>query len=53
MQLVLTIVSSSRLLAQKHPGAVPISRQINELAQKLQQVILQSSPQQEPQAPPV
>jgi hypothetical protein len=53
LDLVKGIVSNSRLLAQKIPGAVDIVRQINELAQKLQMKIIQSGASPEPQAPPV
>lgn len=47
------IVTGARNLAQRHPGAVPIARQINDLAQQLQQVIVQSMPPTEVAAPPV
>jgi hypothetical protein len=53
LELVRNIVSSARMLGQKVPGAVPIVRQINDLAQQLQMKILQSQPGTEPQAPPV
>ena len=53
LELVRNIVSSSRLLAQRVPGAVDIVRQINDLAQKLQLKIIQSGPTPEPMAPPV
>ncbi len=53
LELVRNIVSSSRLLAQKIPGASDISRQINDLAQKLQLKIIQSGPAPEPMAPPM
>ncbi len=53
MELVRTIVSASRMLGQRVPGAVPIVRQINDLMQQLQMKILQSQPPTESQAPPV
>jgi len=51
-ELVRNIVSSTRLLAAKVPGAVDIIRQINDLAQKLQLKIVQNGPAAEPMAPP-
>ena len=53
LELVRNIVSSSRLLAQKIPGAADIARQINDLAQQLQLKIVQVGPTPEPMAPPV
>jgi hypothetical protein len=53
LDLVQKIVSSSRMLGQKIPGAVDIVRQINELAEKLQTKIIQSGQSPETQAPPV
>lgn len=53
LELVRNIVASSRLLAQKVPGAADISRQINDLAQKLQLKIIQTGPTPEPMAPPM
>ena len=50
--LVRNIVSSSRMIAQKVPGASDIVRQINDLAQKIQLKIVQGGPAPEPQAPP-
>ncbi len=53
LELVRNIVSSSRLLAQKVPGAADLVRQINDLAQKIQLKVIQSGPTPEPQAPPM
>ena len=53
LELVRNIVASSRLLAQRIPGAADIARQINDLAQKLQLKIIQSGPTPEPMAPPM
>ena len=52
LELVRTIVSASRLIGQRVPGAIPIVRQINDLVQQLQMKILQSQPGQEQAAPP-
>ncbi len=53
LDLVRTIVSASRLIAQKVPGAAPIAQQINDLVQQLQMKILQSQQPQEAAAPPM
>lgn len=53
LDLLQKIVSSSRMLGQKIPGSVDIVRQINELAAKLQQKIIQGGSSPESQAPPV
>jgi hypothetical protein len=51
--LVRNIVSSSRMIGQMIPGAVPIVQQINDLAQKLQAQIIKSQQAPEPVAPPM
>lgn len=53
LDLVRNIVSSTRLLGNMLPGAVPIVRQINDLVQELQKKIVASQGAPEPQAPPV
>lgn len=53
LDLVRNIVSSSRMLGQMIPGAIPIVQQINDLAQQLQAKIISSQPAPEPVAPPM
>jgi len=53
LKLLMTIVSSARMIATKVPGATNEVRQINDLVAQIQGKVKQQQPQQEPAAPPV
>jgi len=53
LKLLMTIVSSSRMIGQKVPGTVPEVRQINDLVQRMQAKIVAQKAPTEPMAPPV
>jgi len=53
LNLVRTIVASTRMIANKVPAATPEVRQINDLVAQIQQKIIGQQPPAETQAPPV
>lgn len=53
VQDVMGIVTSCKAIALRHPQAVPVCQQINDLVQQLQMKIVQALPPQEVAAPPV
>jgi hypothetical protein len=52
LELVRTMVSAGRMIAQKVPAAVPEIRQINDLVARIQAKIVQGQQPTQPMAPP-
>jgi hypothetical protein len=50
---IMHIVNAVKSIAERHPQAVPVAKQINDLVQQLQMKIVQALPPQEVAAPPV
>lgn len=52
LEMVRTMVTTARMIAQKVPAAVPEVRQINDLIARIQAKIVQGQQAPQPMAPP-